>query len=176
MQIANFAPQPAIVALPITVADCANTASETAIMTVVVPANTWANGQTISMTGYLESKNNSGGIITVALKAKVGSTAIQLVSTTAGNSATMGRGFRGLSFQRQGTDILLFPAPANATAFQPTTATIAGINFSTDNFSTNKYTGNDFTADITLTLTCTWASAGDATTFCNCKSATAHKY
>lgn len=177
-QIANFPSPPILTSLSPTVANCANTTTETAVITVIVPPNTWDNGKSIAVNGYFESKNNSGGDIGITLKAKLNSSSVTLANAvTVDDDATMGKGFRGITLRRTGNDVVLLPGSSTGGVFMPnTTVLTTAAGMSTNNFSTNIYTSVDFTATITITLTAQWASAGDATTFFNCLFADAFKY
>jgi len=175
-QIANFPSPPILTSLSPTVANCANTATETAIITFVVPPNTWDNGKSIAVNGYFETKNNSGGSIAITVKAKLNSSSVTLVNATSvSDNATMGKSFRGFTLRRINNDVVIASGSSTGGDFMPNTTAMSG-GYSTNQFSTNIYTSVDFTTTITVTLTAQWASAGDATTFFNCIFADAFKY
>lgn len=159
------------------VADCSNTDTETAVITVTVPAATWADGKGIGINGYFETKQNSGGAKNLTLKAKVNSGSVTLASAVSvSDNATTGKSFRGITLVRVGADVVMVPGSSTGGDFMPnTTVLTAAAGFATNNFSANIFTSVDFTAAITITLTATWATA-DATAFFNCKYATAYRY
>lgn len=177
-QIANFPPTPVLTTFSPTVANCANTTTETAIITFVVPPNTWDNGKSIAVNGYFETKNNSGGSIAITVKAKLNSSSVTLVNATSvSDNATMGKSFRGFTLRRINNDVVIASGSSTGGDFMPnTTVLTSAAGFAGNNFSTNIYTSVDFTTTITVTLTAQWAAAGDATTFFNCLFADAFKY
>lgn len=179
MQIANFAPPPAIVSLPVTVADCADTTTETAVITVTVPPNAWGNGKTIAINGYFSTQNSSGGSINLTIKAKVNSSSVTLANAVSiSDSGVTGKSLRGITLKRIGNDVILLPGSSTGSDFMPnTTVLTSAAGFATNNFSTNIYTSVDFTAAITITLTVQWSGApGDGSAFFNCLFADALKY
>jgi len=178
-QIANFPSPPILVSLSPTVANCSDTTTETAVITVVVPPNTWDNGKSIAVQGYFTTQQSSGGNLSLTLKSKLNSSSITLANAvTVSDSGTTGKSFRGLTFRRIGNDVVLLPGSSTGGDFMPnTTVLTSAAGISTNNFSTNIYTSMDFTATITITLTAQWSGApGDGSVFFNCIFADAFKY
>jgi len=176
-QIANFPSPPILTSLSPTVANCSDTTTETAVITVVVPPNTWDNGKSIAVQGYFEKLQSSGGSLSLTLKAKLNASSVTLANAiTIYDNGNTGKSFLGLTFRRTGANVVLFPS--SASAFMPTTNVLTtNSGFSTNNFSTNIYTSMDFTATITITLTAQWSGApGDGSVFFNCIFADAFKY
>jgi len=60
-----------LLAESVTIANCANTTTETTLLSVTIPANTWANGEEIALFGVFTHRQFSGGAVNLTFKAKV---------------------------------------------------------------------------------------------------------
>ena len=157
-----------LLAQTVTIANCSNTTTETAILSVTIPANTWADGEEIALFGVFTHRQFSGGTVNLTFKAKLGGVSLTTLSSGAVSSQTgIGVTKRGAFFMRVGNDVY---ASGNAT-FGKFTQT---GNFYTASMTTNSFTGSngniwsgvDFTSAITIEITAQWSSA-NANTYIN---------
>ena len=149
-----------------TIANCANTATETTVYSVTIPANTWLDGEAITVFLLARHKQNSGGAITMTQKIKVNASSYTSMSAVSiSNNATEGLTDRGFSMRRMGGDLWL----RLSGAFGGSGGTnINNAAFTTNNFAStlgNIYTSVDFTSDVTITITMQWASANSLAYF-----------
>ncbi len=143
-----------------TLANCSNSNTETTIYTITIPANTWADGEAVTVFLIALHKQNSGGALTVIQKLYLNSTAYTSMSSVSiTNSATEGRTDRGYSLRRIGSDVYLRLSGGFGGG--------GGVNintalFTADQFATtsgNVYSAVDFTSNITISITMQWATA-----------------
>jgi len=157
-----------LLAESVTIANCANTTTETTLLSVTIPANTWANGEEIALFGVFTHRQFSGGAVNLTFKAKVAGVSLTTLSSSAVSSQTaIGTTKRGTFFMRVGNDVY---ASGNVTygKFNQTG------NFYTASMTTNSFSGSsgniwagvDFTSDITIEITAQWSSA-NANTYIN---------
>ena len=66
----------------ITIADCDNTTTETAVMTLVIPADTWADGEEVTASIICKHKQGAGSNRTLTLKIKLNGSSETLLSTS----------------------------------------------------------------------------------------------
>ena len=147
----------------VTIANCANTSSEVTVLSVTIPANTWLDGEEVSISVIARHKQNSGGAIAITYKVKVNASSLTTLSASSvSNSATEGKTRRSFFFTRIGSDIYY---TGNGTSYgdMSSTASVYGAVISTADYygsgNGNIYTSVDFTSNVTLTFTVQWASA-----------------
>lgn len=146
----------------VTVANCSNTTTETTVATVSIPADEWADGETMFLSFDLESRQFSGGSLNLTAKIKYGASSFTLSSAVAvANNTTIGRNLVTVSMRRKGADIIV---PA-AVGFPITSMSFAFLQLSTDAYSGRIISapGFDTTKDITLTVQ--WSGANANTYF-----------
>lgn len=161
---ATPAPYQPITTYTATLANVQNTIVETTIVSFVVPASTWADGDPIFVQLVSLDKNNSGGALTVTAKVNVGAGAqVPLVTTVSENdSATEFSTNRSFVLVRNGSTVNVFnPALGNLW----TTAFGSGSGF-----SLGTSTPTNFTSSITVSLKVTLSGA-DATFYLKPQSA-----
>ena len=157
----------------ITIANCDNTTTETAVMTLVIPANTWLDGEDVTASIISKHKQGAGSNRTLTLKIKVnGSSETLLGASSISSSATEGNSRRTFNFTRIGTEIWAFfnASSANVGQFCSTTnvgiAAIGTVSFYPAGTSTGRiWTGIDFTQDVTILYTVQWGAAANAATY-----------
>ena len=152
-----------LLAQSVTIASCSNTSAETTVLSVTIPANTWADGEEVGISVIARHKQNSGGSINITYKVKVNASSLTTLSASAvGNSATEGKTRRSFFFVRIGNDIY-YTGNAATYGDMSSTASVFGAVISTADYygsgNGNIYTSVDFTSDITITFTVQWASA-----------------
>lgn len=152
----------------VTIANCANTASEVTVLSVTIPANTWANGEEVRILGVFKTKQNSGGTVNLTLKVKVAGTSYTALSASGvGNSTTEGRSTRSLGFIRVGSEVW-GNFNENSTGLNSSTVASRTAQIATDHFAStsgNVWTGVDFTSAITIVFTVQWSAANSLTYF-----------
>jgi hypothetical protein len=146
----------------VSIANCANTSSEVTVLSVTIPANTWADGEEVRMLGVFKHKQNSGGTVNLTLKVKVGGTSYTMLSaSTVSNVATEGKSARSFGFIRVGSEVWgnfnENSAGLNSSNTAGRTAQIATDQFAST--SGNVWTGADFTSAVTIVFTVQWSSA-----------------
>jgi len=156
-----------LLGISVTTANCANTTTETALLSATIPANTWADGEEIALLGIFSHRQFSGGLVNLTLKVKVNGTAITTLSAAAVSSqTTIGVSKRGAFFMRVGNDVY-FSGNGTFGKFTTTTnlytASMTANSFSGSNG--NIWTSVDFTSNITLTITAQWGTANANTYF-----------
>jgi len=154
----------------VTKANCDNTTTETTVMSVTIPANTWSDGEDVIASLISKHKQAAGSARTLTLKVKVNGTSITLLSASSiSSSATEGQSRRTFNFTRVGSEIWAYFNATNHGAFgsttTPGTAAIGTITYSGDNSVGAIWEGIDFTADVTLTYTVQWGAAANAATY-----------
>ena len=152
-----------LLAETVTLANCSNTSTETTVMSVTIPANTWADGEEVGISIIARHKQNSGGAIAITYKVKVNASSLTTLSASSvGNSATEGKTRRSFFFTRIGSDVYY---TGNATTYgdMSSTASVFGAVISTADYygsgNGTIYASVDFTSNVTLTFTVQWASA-----------------
>lgn len=156
-----------LLGISVTTANCANTTTETALLSATIPANTWANGEEISLLGVFSHRQFSGGSVNLTFKVKVNGTAVTTLSAAAvSNQTTVGATKGGAFFMRVGNDVYF---SGNGTFGKFTnTRTFYSASITTNSFTGsngNIWSGVDFTSDITLAITAQWSSANANTYF-----------
>lgn len=152
-----------LLAQTVTLANCSNTASEITVMSVTIPANTWADGEEVSIALIANHKQNNGvGSVNITYKVKVNATSLTTLSASAvANSATQGTTRRTLFFTRIGSDVYYTGNGSYGDMFA--TASLYTAAIATSNIygsgNGNIFTSVDFTSNVTLTFTVQWASA-----------------
>lgn len=156
-----------LLGITVTTANCANTTTETALLSATIPANTWADGEEISLLGIFSHRQFSGGSVNLTFKVKVNGTAVTTLSAAAVSSqTTIGATKGGAFFMRVGNDVY-FSGNGTFGKFTNTRT------FYTSSITTNSFTGSngniwtsvDFTSSITLEITAQWSSANANTYF-----------
>ncbi len=152
-----------LLAETVTLANCSNTSTETTVMSVTIPANTWADGEEVGISVIARHKQNSGGSIAITYKVKVNATSLTTLSASSvGNSATEGKTRRSFFFTRIGSDIY-YTGIGNTYGDMSSTSSVYSASIGTADYygSGNGaiYTSVDFTSNVTLTFTVQWASA-----------------
>lgn len=145
-----------------TVANCANTTSETTVITASIPADDWADGEFLFLNFDLESRQFSGGSLNLTAKIKYGASSFTLSSAVAvANSTTVGQNLVTVALYRKGADIIV---PA-AVTFPVTSMSFAFLQLSTDAYASRKITAPGFDTTKDLTLTVQWSGANSNTYF-----------
>ena len=152
-----------LLAETVTIANCANTSSEVTVLSVTIPANTWADGEEVGISIIARHKQNSGGAIAITYKVKVNASSLTTLSASSvSNSATEGKTRRSFFFTRIGSDVY-YTGNGAAYGDMSSTASVYGAVISTADYygsgNGNIYTSVDFTSDVVLTFTVQWASA-----------------
>ncbi len=152
-----------LLAESVTIASASNTSAETTVVSVTIPANTWLDGEEVSISVIARHKQNSGGAIAITYKVKVNASSLTTLSASSvSNSATEGKTRRSFFFTRIGSDIYYTGNGANY-GDMSSTASVYGAVISTADYygsgNGNIYTSVDFTSNVTLTFTVQWASA-----------------
>ena len=152
-----------LLAQTVTLANCSNTSTETTVMSVTIPANTWADGEEVGISIIARHKQNSGGAIAITYKVKVNASSLTTLSASSvSNSATEGKTRRSFFFTRIGSDVY-YTGNGAAYGDMSSTASVYGAVISTADYygsgNGNIYTSVDFTSDVVLTFTVQWASA-----------------
>ena len=152
-----------LLAETVTLANCSNTSTETTVMSVTIPANTWADGEEVGISVIARHKQNSGGSIAITYKVKVNASSLTTLSASSvSNSATEGKTRRSFFFTRVGSDIY-YTGNGNTYGDMSSTASVFGAVISAADYygsgNGNIYTSVDFTSSVTLTFTVQWASA-----------------
>lgn len=166
-----------LLAESVTIANCANTTTETTVLSVTIPANTWADGEEVRMVGAFKHKQNSGGTANLTLKMKVAGVSYTALSASGvGNSTTEGKTTRAFAFLRVGSEVWA-NFNENSTGLNSSTAAGRTAQITAEHFSTtagNVWTGVDFTSAITIVFTVQW-SVANANTYFNPQVATCKK-
>lgn len=153
-----------LLAETVTLANCSNTSTETTVMSVTIPANTWADGEEVGISVIARHKQNSGGSIAITYKVKVNASSLTTLSASSvSNSATEGKTRRSFFFTRVGSDIYYTGGGGNTYGDMSSTSSVFSAAVSTsDVYASGNgtiYASVDFTSDVTLTFTVQWASA-----------------
>lgn len=154
----------------ITIADCDNTTTETAVMTLVIPANTWADGEDVTASIISKHKQGAGSNRNLTLKIKVNGSSETLLSTSAiTSSATEGNSRRTFNFTRIGDEIWSHFNDINTAQFGSTTtagtAAVGTRSYAASGSVGRFWTGIDFTQDVTILYTVQWGAAANAATY-----------
>lgn len=154
----------------ITIADCDNTTSEISVMTLVIPANTWADGEEVTASIICKHKQGAGSNRNLTLKIKVNSSSQTLLSSSAiSSSAQEGNSRRTFTFTRIGSEIWAHFNAINhgqyGSTTTPSTAAIGTISYASSGSTGRIWTGIDFTADVTIEYTVQWGAAANAATY-----------
>jgi hypothetical protein len=159
----------------VTKTDANNTASRISVLSITVPANTWADGETIHFDFFTDTLQNSGGSLNLTPGGSYNSNQVTGTAVSISASATEGFMRRHVAATRIGTSIYFqLSDPANTAGILRDTAG--------NDLSTNQFTGSaggvlttqTFTADATLTVDVQWASA-NASAYYKVLSAVAYK-
>jgi len=146
----------------VTIANCANTSAETTVLSVTIPANTWADGEEVRMVGAFKHKQNSSVSRNLTLKVKVGGTSYTMLSASAvADNATEGKSTRSFGFLRVGSEVWGNFA-TNGVGLAAGTIIPGSTGISLNQFSSssgNTWTGVDFTSAITIEFTVQWSTA-----------------
>lgn len=156
----------------ITIADCDNTTTETAVMTLVIPANTWLDGEDVTASIISKHKQGAGSNRTLTLKIKVNGSSETLLSTSAiTSSAQEGNSRRTFNFTRIGSEIWSHFNNASGGVGQfgstttAATAAVGTISYAASGSAGRFWTGIDFTQDVTILYTVQWGAAANAATY-----------
>ncbi len=156
----------------ITIANCDNTTTETAVMTLVIPANTWLDGEDVTASIISKHKQGAGSNRTLTLKVKVNGSSETLLSTSAiTSSAQEGNSRRTFNFTRIGSEIWAHFTTSAGTLGQFGSTTTAGtaavgtISYAASGSVGRFWTGIDFTQDVTILYTVQWGAAANAATY-----------
>lgn len=152
-----------LLAETVTLANCSNTSTETTVMSVTIPANTWADGEEVGISVIARHKQNSGGSIAITYKVKVNASSLTTLSASSvSNSATEGKTRRSFFFTRIGSDVYYTGNAATYGDMSSTASVFGAVISAADYYGSgngNIYTSVDFTSNVTLTFTVQWASA-----------------
>ncbi len=154
----------------ITIADCDNTTTETAVMTLVIPANTWADGEEVTASIICKHKQGAGSNRNLTLKIKVNSSSQTLLSSSAiSSSAQEGNSRRTFTFTRIGSEIWAHFNAINhgqyGSTTTPSTAAVGTISYASSGTVGKIWTGVNFAADVTIEYTVQWGAAANAATY-----------
>lgn len=140
----------------VTTADAENTTNDTSIITLTVPANTWADNEIVFIEALLHINNGTGS--TANLTTSIYTSGVQRSTYTAGQiTGTNTHTFLRQYFYRQGSNI----RTALATE-QRTFGAVAGGNWTNSaywNISTTGSYAATFTSDIQLQFRAQWNTA-----------------
>lgn len=159
-----------------TVNDCVSTTAETTVFSVVIAANTFADGNTAAFVPRCVSRNSSGASKDLTLRIKATDTATppttqstNVTTVTAPNNANEGKSRPCFSMERVGGDLWLTYKGSGGidSGFPMQPYTVNLDNFG--NTSGAVFSGLDFSTDITIELTAQWTGA-NASTYFNCES------
>ena len=148
--------------LPTTVRNCSNTATETNVIEVTVPADGWRDGHYVEIRGRVEWRNLDGGTPTLTIKIKIGGTSFTLNSAGIGGSGYTHMPYR-LLLVRHGSSVWIAGwdyAYGMAAEWQ-----FAALNevIGGDEYASGKKGGEiasvTFTAALTVAITATWSAA-----------------
>lgn len=141
----------------VTTADADNTASNTSIFSITVPANTWPDGGTIYFEAVTETKQNSGGAVNLTFGGSYAGNSAQATASSIANSATLAHSPVVCSVTRIGTSLYFYRGGFVADLM---------TTVSSDQYSGIRgfiLTGQTFTANSTLTIDMQWGSANALT-------------
>lgn len=170
-----------------TILNAENTATERTVITFTVPANTWKDGEMITVTFGTQSFQNSGSNKTLTMKMKYGSTTvIQHAEVIATNSvqANVSRQYHMIRIGNYiytasysdiivGTRVYYNPPFGQAAPFGITNHLTHLTTNATGQY-TSRYNTISFASDIVCSLTMQW-SAAHASTYYRILEATAYK-
>lgn len=164
----------------ITTANCDNTTTETAVMTVVIPEGTWLNGEEVTASLISKHKQGAGSSRTLTIKIKLnGSSETLLSGSSITSSAQEGNSRRTFGFTRIGSEVWCYLNAINHGDLGGTTAVgaagVGTISYGTSSTVGKIWTAVDFTSDITITYTIQWGAAANANTYWRPVSATCFK-
>lgn len=160
----------------VSIANCANTTSETTVLTTTIPANTWADMDEVSLQIACTHRQFAGVSVNLTLKAKVGGSSFTMLSASpVASSTTIGSSTRTFKFLRVGSEVW-FSASLSAAGLGSGTAVAGSTGINLNQFSSpnNKFTGVDFTTNLTLAITVQW-SVANANTYFNIEGGKAAK-
>jgi hypothetical protein len=167
-----------VTVFPVTIADCENTTTNTAVIAVTVPANTWLDGEVIELSAIMEHLQNSGSSITLVQQFKCGGTLLGNSNQVVGSSATVGKRYAKSFFIRIGTDLYHVFGHSTSSYYIVNNFNLAANGFGSDGFTGTggkTITGVDYTSDISLTFRIAWITA-DANAYVRTKWAKVIKY
>lgn len=169
-----------------TLANCANTTSETDVISFTIPASTWADGELVRLVvPVIKHKQNQGGAVNFTLKTYVAGTSKTIVNTASiANNASEGRTSFEIFFVRVGTSVYMIQGLDNSGSLNyqanaPMSARYfnSGTDFSSDLFTAsanNEFTSVTFTSDVVVKMSVQFGTA-HANTYYNVQSAKAFK-
>lgn len=152
----------AAIVLPVTIRNCSNTPTETAVVEATVPANCWRDGHYLELRYEGEWRNLDGGTPTLTIRADIGGTSYTLNSAGIGGSGYTHIPYRIL-FLRRGTSVWIAGwdyAYGMAAEWHP-----AALNevIGADEYDSGKKGGEvaslTFTSDLTVKITAQWSAA-----------------
>lgn len=154
----------------ITIANCDNTTTETAVMTLVIPANTWADGEEVTASIICKHKQSAGSNRTLTLKIKLnGSSETLLSASSITSSAQEGNSRRTFTFTRIGSEVWAHFNAINhgqyGSTTTPSTAAVGTISYASSGTVGKIWTGVNFAADVTILYTVQWGAAANAATY-----------
>ncbi|MBS4000736.1 MAG: hypothetical protein KGZ71_09680 [Desulfobulbaceae bacterium] len=163
----------------VTTADAENTASEIDVISFTVPANTWKNGETITINFNTRTKQFAGATRTLNSKAYVQGNLV--IHDFGGVNSTSGEGntTREIKFTRAGTVMVAqgnyaTPGIVGAVAFSYDRINSDYQTTDTNSRNSSRFTTIDFTASIIIKLAIQW-SAAHANTYYRILDAIAYK-
>lgn len=155
----------------VTTTDAINTTSLVNILSISIPANTLADGETIYFYCLTNTQQLHGSAVNMTFGASFGATSGNAQASSIANSAVSGWGYREVIATRIGTSLyVLFSVPTSMLS-SFTTNSFDGASNSTG----VTLTSLSFTSTQTLTINATWGTA-DANTFFKIKTASAIKF
>jgi hypothetical protein len=148
----------------VTALDANNSASKVHVLSITVPANTWADGETIYFSYVTDTKQNSGGAMNLTAGLTWNGNSQNMTAASVANSGTEGFAFREVAVTRVGTT--LYSTMGNPSGGGVTTTYNGASNMSINHFTGTSgvtLTSQSFSADATLSIDITWASANSLT-------------
>jgi len=143
-----------------TIADCVSSSAEVTIWTVTIPANTWADGESLSAYILEKHLNNTGSTRTLTLKVKINGVSYTTLSAGSyGTSTSEGRIQRGFNCHRVGADVWL---SAQSYGVAGAVQGMYGTGGTTDYYAStigNIFTSVTFSSDVVITITAQWSFA-----------------
>jgi hypothetical protein len=152
----------------VTTADCENTTTNTTVASFTIPANTWADGQTVELRVVTLANQNAG--VSVNWTGRIGGTGIterSTATTSVANATYQWRNITTFRFYREGNTVtftVLNPQSLTGTyndaarwPFDNNGAMVGPINWLDYDSSV------DFTTNITIDYKMQWGTANAAT-------------
>lgn len=146
-----------ITSYEVTTADCENTTDETDIISFTVPADSWGDGEVITVLPYLQTYMNEG-FNAFSSKIYVGGVSYEFNDSSPSQSAFVGQSKYGFDLVRNGNTVYFYPSYQSSQAyFMPYGISLIRLNITGQRYITT-FTPN-FTTDITIKISIQWGTA-----------------